>query len=239
MYLVVKHKDELANKGYTVIDNVFSAEETAEILEAITAADTSKDTFRKTNDLFAVRQFFKEFPQLTKVVFNANLKKVIDEVAGPGYFVVKSIYFDKPPTSNWYVAYHQDLTISVKDKADTEGYGPWTKKQAQFAVQPPVELLENIFTLRIHLDDTNEDNGALKVVPGSHKKKIYRPESIDWNNETEEICVVEKGGIMIMSPLLLHSSGRTVNNKRRRVIHIEFASQQLPETLDWAEKMNC
>ena len=101
-----------------------------------------------------------------------------------------------------------------------------------------MNILENIFTIRIHLDNTNENNGALKVVPRSHAKGIYRPETIDWNMETEEICSVEKGGIMIMKPLLLHGSNRTTNCNKRRVIHIEFSDMELPEELNWAERMN-
>jgi hypothetical protein len=81
---------------------------------------------------------------------------------------VKSIYFDKPETSNWYVSYHQDLTISLDKKVQIRNYGPWTSKSNQFAVQPPIEILENIFTIRIHLDYTNEQNGALKIIPKSH-----------------------------------------------------------------------
>jgi ectoine hydroxylase-related dioxygenase (phytanoyl-CoA dioxygenase family) len=134
--------------------------------------------------------------------------------------VVKSIYFDKPEQSNWFVAYHQDLTISVDRKLSLEGFGPWTVKQDQFAVQPPFEVLEKGFTIRIHLDDTDQHNGALNVIPKSHLKGIYRPETIDWTSEKEVSCAVPAGGIMIMKPLLLHSSARTTNGKRRRVIHI-------------------
>jgi ectoine hydroxylase-related dioxygenase (phytanoyl-CoA dioxygenase family) len=149
--------------------------------------------------------------------------------------VVKSIYFDKPEKSNWFVSYHQDLTISVDKKTETEGFGPWTVKQNQFAVQPILAILENIFTIRIHLDDTDENNGALKVINKSHAKSIYRPENIDWSIENETICNVNSGGIMLMKPLLLHGSNRTQNNKKRRVIHIEFSSMSLPENLNWSE----
>lgn len=135
------------------------------------------------------------------------------------------------------MAYHQDLTISVDQKLQLEGFGPWTTKQNQFAVQPLQNILENIYTIRIHLDDTDENNGALKVIPGSHAKGIYRPETIDWTIETEKICNVDKGGIMIMKPLILHGSNRTTNGKRRRVIHIEFSDRELPDGLNWSEKM--
>ena len=233
-----QNKTEIAKKGFTIIDDVFSEEEINQIINVIEDIDTSKETFRKSEDLFAIRQFLKEVPESHPFIFNENIRTIISEVFGNDYFVVKSIYFDKPEKSNWYVSYHQDLTISVDKKLDLAGFGPWTTKQNQFAVQPPIDYLKNIFTIRIHLDDTDENNGALKVVPNSHSKEIYRPETIDWNVETEEICSVNKGGIIIMKPLILHGSNRTTNQKKRRVIHIEFSNMQLPKELDWSERLN-
>jgi len=228
--------EKIASDGFAIVEDVFSPGEIKQLLADITVAETSAPTFRKTNELFAIRQFLKEVPGTTNLIFNPTLTSLIVQLFGNGYFVVKSIYFDKPGASNWFVAYHQDLTISVDQKRDIGGYGPWTTKHNQFAVQPPIDILEDNFTIRIHLDDTNEQNGALKVIPGSHLKGIYRPETIDWSQEREQICTVKKGGIMIMKPLLLHASGRTTNNLQRRVIHIEFSNRTLAAELQWSEK---
>lgn len=233
-----QHSQSLSSQGFTTIPAIYLSAEVTQILDLIQQADTSKDTFRKSSDLFAIRQFLKEVPGVFELLMNENLKAILNEIMGHDYFVVKSIYFDKPETSNWYVAYHQDLTISVDKKITLAGYGPWTVKQNQFAVQPPLDILKNIYTLRIHLDDTDENNGALKVIPGSHLKDIYRPETIDHTIENEVICNVEKGGVMIMKPLLLHSSSRTTNNKKRRVIHIELSNMELPVELNWAERID-
>ncbi|WP_343635649.1 phytanoyl-CoA dioxygenase family protein [Fluviicola sp.] len=235
---IPKHRQELLENGFSIVNDIYSTDEINSILAVIDQADTSNDTFRKTTDLFAIRQFLKEIPSVVDLVFTDQLKTLIKEVVGDSCFVVKSIYFDKPEASNWYVAYHQDLTISVDKKIELENFGPWTTKQNQFAVQPPLTFLENITTIRIHLDDTDENNGALKVIPKSHLKQIYRPETIDWTQETETICRVEQGGVMFMKPLTLHSSGRTINNRKRRVIHIEFSSMELPAALNWAERIN-
>jgi len=229
-------KAELLSEGFAVIDNVFTTEEIDAILEKISQVDTINPTFRKTSDLFAIRQFLKEVPATKNLIFNDRLNSIISQLFGDDYFPVKSIYFDKPEQSNWFVAYHQDLTISVDKKLEVEGFGPWTIKQNQFAVQPPLDILESNFTIRIHLDDTDENNGALRVIPKSHLKGVYRPETIDWTTETEVVCKVKKGGIMIMKPLLLHTSNRTTNNNKRRVIHVEFSNRSLVDTLQWSEK---
>ncbi len=233
-----KYINEILENGFTTVENIYSTQEVEQIISIINQADNSKETFRKSADLFAIRQFLKEIPEARNLIFNDKLNSIITQLFGQDFFVVKSIYFDKPETSNWYVSYHQDLTISVDNKLEIEDFIHWTVKQNQFAVQPPIDILESNFTIRIHLDDTGEDNGALKVVPKSHLKKIYRPATIDWKIETETTCSVKKGGIMIMKPLLLHSSGRTTNSKKRRVIHIEFSNQELPDGLNWSERMN-
>jgi ectoine hydroxylase-related dioxygenase (phytanoyl-CoA dioxygenase family) len=232
-----EHQQDIAQKGFTVINAVFTADEIDTLLTIIQQTDSSNETFRKTKDLFAIRQFLKEIPGAVQPIFNTRLNTIIGDLFGSDYKVVKSIYFDKPGDSNWFVAYHQDLTISVNQKVAVPGFGPWSVKQQQYAVQPPLSILENNFTIRIHLDDTDENNGALRVIPGSHLKGIYRPETIDWAIETEATCNVQKGGIMIMRPLLLHASSRTVNEQKRRVVHVEFSNQVLPEPLLWSEMM--
>jgi ectoine hydroxylase-related dioxygenase (phytanoyl-CoA dioxygenase family) len=237
--ITIEHqRNEILQHGFTILNELYNTDEVDAMIEALEQADQNKATFRKSTDLFAIRQCLKEIPSIVPLVFNDRLKKLINDVFGQGYFVVKSIYFDKPETSNWYVAYHQDLTISVDKKIVLENYGPWTSKHNQYAVQPPISVLENIFTIRIHLDDTNEHNGALRVLPGSHAKQIYRPEDIDYSIENETTCSIDRGGIMLMKPLLLHSSNRTTNNQKRRVIHIEFCNQELPPEIRWAERLD-
>jgi ectoine hydroxylase-related dioxygenase (phytanoyl-CoA dioxygenase family) len=229
-------KTKLDNEGFSIIGSIFTKDEVGEIIKAIDNTNASNDKFRKTADLFAIRQFLKEVP-IGHLIFNEKLKLVVRSLFGNNYFVVKSIYFDKPELSNWFVAFHQDLTISVDKKIEIENFGPWTTKQDQFAVQPPLEILQNIFTVRIHLDDTDENNGALKVIPKSHLDGICRVEKLAKSN-SDEVCKVEAGGIMIMKPLLFHSSSRSTSNKKRRVIHLEFSDVTLPQELHWSEKMD-
>ncbi|WP_291146369.1 phytanoyl-CoA dioxygenase family protein [Flavobacterium sp. UBA7680] len=235
----MNYSTEINSEGFAIINNVYTENEIKKLIsliENVTENDSDNATFRKSQDLFAIRQFHKEVPETLDFIFNQNLKNIIESNFGKGYFITKSIYFDKPEKSNWFVAYHQDLTISVDKKMEAENFENWTVKQNQFAVQPPKEILEDNFTIRIHIDTTTKDNGALKVINNSHSKGILRIETLDFENETETICEVEKGGIMIMKPLLFHASNKTTNNERRRVIHIEFSKQELPSGLEWSER---
>jgi len=227
---------ELNERGYAILENLYSKTEVDSILKCIENSGNIEGSFTKTKDLFAIRKLLDTIPDLKEFIFNEKLKSIISSF-GENYFLTKAIYFDKPSESNWFVAYHQDLSISVSEKYEIEGYKNWTFKKGQYGVQPPLQILQNICTVRIHLDDTNKENGALKVISKSHSKGIYRPESIDWTKETEHICEVQKGGAMLMKPLLLHASNRTTNKKQRRIVHLEFSNQNLSKPLNWLEAL--
>ncbi len=225
----------LKEKGFSSIENLFSAKETTRIIDCISQSEKKDVSFLKTKDLFAIRQLIVVIPELKKLLFTEKLKTVLKEISTEDYFLTKAIYFDKPKTSNWFVPYHQDLSISVSEKDIVDGYYNWTFKKGQYGVHPPIEILENTVTIRIHLDDTDANNGALKVIPESHLQGIYTIEKKEWNTADEVVCIVKRGGAMLMKPLTLHASTRTRNNKQRRVIHLEFCTQQLQKSLQWLE----
>ncbi len=230
-----KNKIELEENGFSVLTDLYSDKEISRILACIENAEQEGNSFMKTKDLFAIRQLIKNVPELTDLVFNEKLTELISDLSKSEYFLTKAIYFDKPSESNWFVAYHQDLSISVDQKAELGNYTNWTFKKGRYGVQPPIEILEDTITIRIHLDKTDSNNGALKVIPKSHLKGIVRADSKDWNLENEFICEVEKGGAMLMKPLTLHASNRTINGKKRRVIHLEFNKHNLTKPLVWLE----
>lgn len=150
---------------------------------------------------------------------------------------VRAIYFDKSSGANWLVAWHQDLTLAVGTRVDIPGFGPWSVKDGVPHVQPPAELLAQMLTVRLHLDDCDESNGALRIVPGSHRHGKLLPQRIRElrAREPELVCSVPAGGALLMRPLLLHASGRSQSGAHRRILHIEYAGFSLPGKLTWHE----
>jgi hypothetical protein len=150
----------------------------------------------------------------------------------------RAIYFDKSPEQNWLVPWHQDLTIAVEQRVEIEGYGPWSIKDGLPHVQPAIELLEGMLTLRIHLDDTDGSNGALRVLPGSHRRGRLAPADISSlkNQVAEHVCNAAIGDALLMRPLLLHASSRSLTDRRRRILHIEYCGLPLPQGLQWNER---
>jgi ectoine hydroxylase-related dioxygenase (phytanoyl-CoA dioxygenase family) len=150
---------------------------------------------------------------------------------------VRGIYFDKSPGANWLVPWHQDLTIAVKARHEHPGFGPWTVKDGITHAQPPVKMLEQMLTLRLHLDDADESNGALSVIPGSHQRGRLSPEEIASTRQVHSrvLCNAGAGDVLLMRPLLLHASARSTSSRHRRILHIEYAAFHLPAGLEWQE----
>ena len=152
-------------------------------------------------------------------------------------FPVRAIYFDKSSDTNWLVPWHQDLTLALRARAEVSGFGPWSTKDGIPHVQPPVELLQQMLTVRLHLDAADESNGALRVLPGSHRLGRLSSERVQElrSQQSDFLCAVSAGDVLLMRPLLLHASSRSTSPRHRRVLHIEYAAFTLPNELEWNE----
>ena len=158
-------------------------------------------------------------------------------VLGAGAQPVRAILFDKRPEANWPVAWHQDVTVAVRERREVEGYGPWSVKAGVPHVQPPAAVLERMVTVRLHLDDCPPSNGALRVVAGSHRPGKRTPAGVREAVRAGRhvTCAARAGDAVLMRPLLLHSSAPSEAPRHRRVVHVEYASAPLAGGLGWAE----
>ena len=95
--------------------------------------------------------------------------------------------------------------IDIKSESvDLEKFKNWRVLKDRTVVQPPVSFLENIFTIRIHLDKCTVENGALRIVKKSHQNGIIPLQGKSTElNLIEKICEINQGGILIMKPLML------------------------------------
>src|SRR5207248_2544553 len=127
------------------------------------------------------------------------------------------------------------LSIAVRERKEAEGFGPWSVKAGVLHVQPPAAILEKMLTVRLHLDDCPEQNGPLRVIPGSHLLGRLREGAISalTTPAAPVVCTVARGGVLLMRPLLLHASSPSQQPGHRRVLHIEYAASPLPGGLQW------
>jgi phytanoyl-CoA dioxygenase PhyH len=176
-------------------------------------------------------------PEIARLAHSSRLLEPANACVGGTARPVRAIYFDKTPRSNWAVAWHQDLTLAVRVLADVPEFGPWSLKDGVPHVQPPAELLEQMVTIRLHLDDCDSKNGALHVLPGTHRLGRLSGEQVQRlaRQQRALVCNVPVGGALFMRPLLLHSSKRSQAHGHRRVLHIEYAGFELPKPLEWCQ----
>ena len=225
----------LAAQGFATLPGLYTPAEVAALLACVESAPAAGPASRRSQDVFAIRNLLGEIPALWPLLDTPALRQVLARLFPGGCRLTKAIYFDKPAGSNWLVAWHQDLMINVAARAEAPGFGPWTSKAGWVAVQPPAAVLENSCTLRLHLDDCDATNGALRVVPGSHQWGVVPAETIAAHTAAAMVCAVPAGGAMLMRPLLLHASHRSTSARPRRVVHLEFSAAALPAGLAWRE----
>ncbi len=81
----LNYEKNLSENGYIIIDNFYTIDEVTQMGSLIDNATISGPAFRKTNDLFAIRQVLVEIPELAGLVFNSKLKAFINSLFGNGY----------------------------------------------------------------------------------------------------------------------------------------------------------
>lgn len=157
----------------------------------------------------------------------------------PGAFPVRLVAFDKNSASNWSLPWHQDRVIAVKDRAVAPGFSNWSRKGGQWHCEPPIALLQQLAFVRVHLDDTDEANGAMEIALGSHRGGAVPAENAatvagQW---PREICSARRGDVLILKMLTLHRSLAANDASARRAFRIDYAAVDLPAPLAWATEI--
>lgn len=214
---------DIGQHGFAIVPDVLSADEQRE-LAAILGVVTG-----------AGRRGLLGVPPVGGLARSSKLLDIVRPHLPSEPKPVRALYFDKSPAANWLVPWHQDLSLAVGARIEVPGFGPWSTKDGIPHVQPPVGLLEQMLTVRLHLDDADESNGALRVLPGSHRLGRLSPEGVQElrGRQPDFLCRIATGGALLMRPLLLHASSRSTSPSHRRVLHIEYASFSLPGGLEW------
>lgn len=201
----------------------------------VALADTATDIEALSSSRGGGRNIFSTHPAITEIFKRKSLLAVVERTLGLTQGLSEGLFLNKKVETNWLVAWHQDLFISVKSKLDLEGYSGWTMKQGRPYVQPPIPVLEQSLWVRLNLDDNDTSNGCLRVVPGSHR--LGKIQAEDVNRVTEkhgEFAIpCSKGDVILFRPLLLHASSKSISPSRRRVFQVLYSGYQFQNGLDW------
>ena len=148
---------------------------------------------------------------------------------------VQCTSFEKSVERNWLVPVHQDVAIPVAERVAHPALSGWSNKGGTWFVQPPVDVLEQLVAVRLHIDDCGAGDGPLHVVPGSHRHgRLADASAMALRDARGTVaCPVPRGGAMVLRPLLLHASSKATGSSRRRVLHFLFGPRTLPCGLAW------
>ncbi|APV48613.1 hypothetical protein BWI17_02285 [Betaproteobacteria bacterium GR16-43] len=206
--------------GYVVAPAVFDATETASIAKTIEAVTIASAGTRNLLELGWCRALVDR----------------IRSTLGIQGVAVQCTLFDKTPECNWLVAFHQDLSIPVRERVEHSELRTWSLKEGQHFVQPPVALLEQLTAVRIHIDDCDLENGPLRLVPASHRHgRLDAPGAKRLRDVAGEVPLpVGSGGALVLKPLLLHASSKASSPRHRRVLHFLFGPASIDYGLQWS-----
>jgi len=226
----------IASDGFALLRGVYDTDECRrlgdELDAALVASADDKTVLRRANGtIYGARNLLTVFPSARTLWRKPRILELLAGMLGEQAGLVRGLYFDKPPESTWSLPWHQDLTIAVRDHSlPSERFCNRTVKAGVPHVEAPDELLRQMLTLRIHLDDVTEENGPLQVLPGTHVAR-------DVPASRPPVTILAAAGdVLAMRPLLSHSSGvsHPESTRRRRVIHLEFAAtRELGDGYAW------
>lgn len=212
--------------GFEIIENILSAGEINAIKDELRSAEIRGGGIRNAE---------KKLTSVATLVKSEKLRNVASSYLLGQVSFVRCIVFTKTECNNWLVTWHQDKTVSISKKFDDPSWGPWSEKEGVLHVQAPIEVLENMVSIRIHLDESTEENGCLRLIPGSHTRGLLPQQLMHpyVSSKPTFKCIAPLGSGLVMRPHVLHASSKSSAREPRRVLHVEYSSYCLPEGAQW------
>jgi hypothetical protein len=209
--------------GFSIIPSVFNSAELDDIARDLGAASLQRSR--------AGARHLLAIPTIAVLARDPRLTRLATEVLACDPIPFGATLFDKSPEANWLVVWHQDTSLPLRERRDVAGWGPWSTKGGITYARAPASALWQVVALRVHLDASTAENGPLRVLPGTHDLGVLTDEKIHAAVRSIEsvTCTVDRGGVLLMRPLLVHASSKVVTGAPRRVLHFEYAASRVFE----------
>jgi ectoine hydroxylase-related dioxygenase (phytanoyl-CoA dioxygenase family) len=203
--------------GYRILDGVFGTQETVDLLRWLEHSSLARSR--------AGARHLMQHAELRHVAEDPRLLAIAADFVGESPCPYRATLFDKSPDRNWLVTWHQDTALPLEERREAPDWGPWSVKSGITYAHAPARALSRVVALRLHFDDSEVDNGPLRLIPGTHSRGVLSDAAIDEivARTSPVDCLVAIGGIVAMRPLILHASSKAERPRPRRVLHIEYA----------------
>jgi hypothetical protein len=178
-------------------------------------------------------------PLIRELACSEPVRRLAVAALGEECFAVRGVFLSGMSDRNPATAFHQNVTIEVAKHCNAPGFSRWTVMCGVQHVQAPASILSRMLSVTLHLDDSTSYNGPLKVFLGSHLNGDLSEQELERivKEEHPAECLVSVGGALVTKPLLVRGSGPAVNPRHRRVIHLDYAAEELPYGLQWHQRV--
>jgi ectoine hydroxylase-related dioxygenase (phytanoyl-CoA dioxygenase family) len=206
------------NLGFAIIHEVLTDKDVSELREALSQSVLPRSRAGLRHALGDSK--------VAAIARDTRLHSIATDILGSSALPFRATFFDKSPESNWLVVWHQDTALPLRERREVQGWGPWSMKGGVNYAHAPASALCRVIALRVHLDDSTAENGPLRVLPSTHTHGVLSDEKIHSLAEEEPAveCLVPRGGVLAMRPLIVHASSKSQVPAQRRVLHIEYAA---------------
>jgi len=157
---------------------------------------------------------------LYDIVMNPRIHELVEGILGPNFFIWASSFFIKEPFSKSTVGWHQDAYY-------------WPMKP------------HNTVTVWLAFDDVDAENGAMKLIPGSHRHGIIKHKRSEKTDsvltlELESRVVKESdaiqfhlkaGEISLHDDRAVHGSPANPSSRRRAGLTIRYSGTNVKNDL--------
>lgn len=201
---------QFRDQGYLTGIDLFNADEVADLNNGL---DQLCALLRPGESTKEIREWHEASRWLYDYCMDERILDCVEDLLGD-YYLWASNYFIKEPLTTETVAWHQD------------GYY-WPLKPVKSA------------TVWIGCTDSDEDNGAMQVIPGSHKAGLLKHARLDESQtdsvlhlqcETEQFSeadaqslIIEAGQISIHDDKIVHGSPANPSNRRRVALTARYS----------------
>ncbi len=206
------------DQGYSIIEGVFARTDMERVLEGLSSAALAR-TKAGARHVLGV-------PVVRDLAADPRMLTIATEFVGLGAVPFRATLFDKSPTANWLVVWHQDTALPLRERFEDTTWGPWSSKAGVLYAHAPSCALEQVVALRVSLDDSSSTNGPLRVLPNTHRSGVLTDVAIEQliRNATPLDCVARAGDVVVIRPLTVHASSKSVDDQPRRVLHVEYVA---------------
>ncbi|WP_372716513.1 phytanoyl-CoA dioxygenase family protein [Novipirellula sp.] len=228
---------EIHVNGFTQINAAVDLETVGRLSAACEQAFIAESDVQRARSsrghVYAARNLLDVVPEIQTFWREGKPFEILKCILGDQFGLVRVLFFDKPPDRTWTLPWHKDTAIAVGDNSHrSERFSRPTVKSGVPHVVASDDVLRQMLTLRLHLDDVTDQNGPLRVIPGSHVSSTSGGAGV----EAAVTIHAAAGDMLAMRPLITHSSGSSKpgTTRHRRILHLEFAADRhLPDGFQW------